>query len=160
MIVDKIKTIHIASDHAGFSHKEEIKEWLNNSIYNIVDHGAETYHPLDDFPDFISKAILAVNESPDSSCAVIFGGSGQGEAMLANRYSKVRATVFYGGDKEIIRLSRLHNDANVLSFGARFVSVEEIKDCIIMWLSTEASGEEKYKRRNKKMEDVTKNLYK
>lgn len=160
MMVDKIKSIHLASDHAGFSHKEAIKIWLQDSIYNIVDHGADTLHPLDDFPDFINKAVAMVNDSAGDSCAVIFGGSGQGEAMLANRYPKVRATVFYGGNKEIIRLSREHNDANVLSFGARFVSIEEVKDCILLWLSTPALMDDKYERRNRKMEDLTKNLYK
>ena len=160
MIVDKIKSIHLASDHAGFSHKEAIKIWLQDSIYNVVDHGANILHPLDDFPDFISKAVAMVNDSAEESCAVIFGGSGQGEAMLANRYPKVRATVFYGGNKEIIRLSREHNDANVLSFGARFTSIEEVKDCILLWLSTPALTDVKYERRNQKMEDLTKNLYK
>ncbi len=160
MIIDKIKSIHLASDHAGLVHKEAVRNWLQDSIYDVVDHGADSMNPLDDFPDFISKATMAVNNASDNSCAIIFGGSGQGEAMLANRYPKVRATVFYGGDREIIRLSRQHNDANVLSFGARFVSVEEVKDCILLWLSTPSLDEEKYHRRNIKMEDVTKNLYK
>lgn len=160
MIIDRIKSIHLASDHAGFSLKEEIRVWLENSIYQVVDHGASLLHPLDDFTDFVSKAAKAVSDLPEESCAIIFGGSGQGEAMLANRYPKVRATVFYGGNHEIIRLSRMHNDANVLSFGSRFVNVEEVKDCILIWLSTPALEDEKYKRRNKKIENLSRDLYK
>ena len=160
MILDRIKFIHLASDHAGLSHKEEIRLWLENSVYQVVDHGANLLHPLDDFTDFVSKAAKAVSDLPEESCAIIFGGSGQGEAMLANRYPRVRATVFYGGNHEIIRLSRMHNNANVLSFGSRFVTVEEVKDCILTWLSTPASENEKYKRRNEKIESLTKDLYK
>lgn len=160
MIIERIKNIHLASDHAGLVHKEGIKQWLQNSIYQVTDHGAEKPHPLDDFTDFVSKAVGEVSKSPEESCAIIFGGSGQGEAMLANRYPNVRATVFYGGDKEIIRLSRLHNDANILSFGSRFISIEEIKDCILLWLSTNVSEEEKYKRRNQKIDELAKDFYK
>ena len=160
MIIDRIKFIHLASDHAGLGYKEEVRSWLENSVYQIVDHGAVTLHPLDDFTDFISKAAKAVSDSPTDSCAIIFGGSGQGEAMLANRYPEVRASVFYGGNQEIIRLARMHNDANILSFGSRFVTMDEVKDCILTWLSTPASEDEKYKRRNQKIEKITQDLYK
>jgi ribose 5-phosphate isomerase B len=160
MTLDRIKFIHLASDHAGFAHKEEIRLWLKDSIYTIVDHGAKIFNPSDDFPDFISLAAKAVSDSPEKSCAMIFGGSGQGEAILANRYPKVRTTVYYGGDREIIRLSRAHNDANILSFGARFVSIDEVKECILIWLSTPFLDDKKYEIRNQKIEDETKYLYK
>lgn len=160
MTLDKIKSIHLASDHAGFAHKEEIVKWLKGSVYNIIDHGAKDMHPLDDFTDFISLASQAVSNNPEEACGIVFGGSGQGEAMLANRYPNVRAVVFYGGDKEIIRLSREHNDSNIISFGARFVSVEEVKSGIITWLSTPALEEDKYQRRNKKIESIIDKLNK
>ncbi|USN88106.1 MAG: RpiB/LacA/LacB family sugar-phosphate isomerase [Candidatus Nomurabacteria bacterium] len=160
MEVENIKTIHLAADHAGYEHKEAIKEWLKNSVYEVVDHGAHQLHPLDDFPDFINLASLAVNESPTESCAFIFGGSGEGEAMLANRYPEVRATVYYGGNEEIIKLSRQHNDANVLSFGSRFVSVEEVKSSITKWLSINVLEDEKYNRRNGKIKTTVASLYK
>lgn len=160
MTIDRIKFIHLASDHAGLDHKEKIKLWLENSVYNVVDHGANSFHPLDDFTDFVGKAARAVSDNPEESCAIIFGGSGQGEAMLANRYPRVRATTFYGGDREIIRLSRMHNNANIISFGARFVTIDEVKDCVLTWLSTPASEDEKYQRRNQKIESLAKDLYK
>lgn len=97
----------------------------------------------------------AVSVASEDAYGIIFGGSGQGEAMLANRFPNVRATVFYGGELEIIRLSRAHNDANVLSIGARFVSVEEVKIAILTWLSTPVLVDEKYRRRNQKIEKIT-----
>lgn len=152
------KIIHLASDHAGFEHKEAILKWFAESGYKVVDHGAMAYDETDDFPDFISLAAKAVSLAPEDSCGIIFGGSGQGEAMLANRYPNVRATVFYGGDKSIISLSRSHNDANILSFGSRFLTLDEIKAGIKDWLSTNVEVIEKYQRRNQKIEQITKKL--
>lgn len=155
MLSNKIKTIHLATDHAGFYHKEEIRQWLMNSTYTVIDHGAKEEHPLDDFPDFISLATAEVSKQPEDSCAIIFGGSGQGEAMLANRYKNVRAVVYYGGNPEIVKLSRVHNNSNILSIGARFVSVDETKDLILKWLATPFSDDIKYQRRNDKIEKLT-----
>lgn len=152
---DTTKIIHLAADHAGFEHKEVIKDWLVSSGAEVVDHGAKVYDAQDDFPDFISLAAEAVSNDSENSCAIIFGGSGQGEAMLANRFSKVRATIFYGGDTDIIKLSRAHNDANVLSIGARFVEIEEVKKCVQIWLSTSVLTDDKYRRRNQKIETIT-----
>jgi ribose 5-phosphate isomerase B len=153
------QTIHLATDHGGFEHKEAVKKWLISEGFKIVDHGAITLEPLDDFPDYISKAAEAVSRDPVNSVAVVFGGSGQGEAMVANRYKKVRATVYYGGNKEIISLSKEHNDANILSIGARFVSIDETKGVIWQWLHTDLLPDEKYRRRNQKIEDITKEIY-
>jgi ribose 5-phosphate isomerase B len=146
----KIK-IHLATDHAGFSHKEDVKEWLTSEGFAVVDHGAKSFEPLDDYPDYISLAARAVSKSPRDR-GVIFGGSGQGEAICANRFPYVRAAVYYGGELEIPKLSREHNDSNILSIGARFVPIEETKRAIWEWLMTESRGEEKYHRRNRKLD--------
>jgi ribose 5-phosphate isomerase B len=143
--------IHLATDHAGFAHKEAVQNWLSSEGYEVVDHGAFTYDPLDDFTDFILPAAEAVNRSPMETKGIIFGGSGQGEAMLANRFPAVRAAVFYGGVAEIPVLSRQHNDTNMLSIGARFVSIDETKKIIWDWLHAEAFTDEKYRRRNEKL---------
>ncbi len=151
-------TIHLATDHAGFALKGQVSCWLKDNGYEIVDHGTHQFDEQDDFPDYIKLAAEAVSKSPANSRAIIFGGSGQGEAMVANRYPHVRATVFYGGNEEIVTLSRQHNDANVLSIGARFISFETLERIIPKWLSESFSHDPKYERRNQKIERITKSL--
>jgi len=139
-------TIHLATDHAGFAHKEAIKEYLISQGITVIDHGARELVESDDYPDFIMPAAQAVAEDTESK-GIIFGGSGQGEAMVANRVKGVRATVYYGGTVEIIALSREHNDANILSVGARFVSIPEAKKIIDLWLATAFTQDPKHIRR-------------
>lgn len=147
------RKIYLATDHAGFELKEQVKSWfLQEHNIEVIDVGAEVYDGQDDFTDFISRAAEAVSANPTENCAIIFGGSGQGEAMMANRFKNVRATVYYGGDESIITLSREHNDANVLSIGARFVTFDLAKNVIWDWLNVPSSSEEKYRRRNSKMD--------
>jgi len=130
------KTIVLATDHAGFELKEAVKQSLVASNYEVKDFGAFEYESTDDYPDFINPAAQFISEN-DNTMGIIFGGSGQGEAMAANRFKGVRAAVFYDGPDEIIDLSRLHNNANVLSFGSRFFMMVQMKlliyqDCITM----------------------------
>lgn len=150
--------IHLATDHAGLAHKEVVKDWLAKEGYQVVDHGAYEFNPLDDFTDTIALAAAAVKANPEQARGIIFGGSGQGEAMLANRYANVRAAVYYAPDLEIIELAREHNNSNVLSIGARFVSESETLAAVALWLSTPTSTEEKYARRNLKLEAITKSM--
>ena len=143
--------IHIATDHAGLELKEKVKSYLSKLDYEVVDHGAYEYDALDDYPDFIFPCAEAVSNNPNSK-GIILGGSGQGEAMAANRVKGVRAAVFYNGPDEIIKLSRQHNDANILSFGARFMSDQEMYKIIELWLSTYfESG--RHKRRLEKLDE-------
>ncbi len=151
-------TIHLATDHAGFELKNSVSEWLKSEGYTVVDHGSHVYDKHDDFPDFIYLAVRAVAVKPKHDLGIIFGGSGQGEAMLANRFSGIRAAVYYGGPEEIVTLSREHNDANVLSIGARFVDEKNAKKMIWKWLHTEVRAEKKYARRNTKISDITKKV--
>lgn len=146
--------IYIGTDHAGFLHKEEIKNFLLAEGVDVVDYGAETFDENDDYPDFISLVAQAV-AADVGSAGIIFGGSGQGEAIVANRTAGVRAVVYYGGPDSIITLSREHNDANVLSIGARFVSIEEAKAVVVLWLQTNFSGEERHVRRITKIDSLT-----
>lgn len=147
-------TIHLATDHAGFALKESVKAWLLSEGFVVKDHGASVYNELDDFPDFVAAAAKAVVTPSTRGRAIIFGGSGQGEAMMANRFKGVRATVFYGGPDDIVTLSRAHNDANVLSIGARFVDDSTAKRVIWDWLHEGALPETKYRRRNKKLDTL------
>ena len=143
--------IHIATDHAGLELKEKVKSYLSKLDYEVIDHGAYEYDALDDYPDFIFPCAKAVSNDLNSK-GIILGGSGQGEAMAANRVKGVRAAVFYNGPDEIIKLSRLHNDANILSLGARFMSDQEMYKIIELWLSTDfESG--RHKRRIEKLDE-------
>ena len=142
--------IHLATDHAGLELKDKLKQHLTDLGHDVIDHGAYEYDALDDYPDFIIPCAKAVAE--DSKCrGIILGGSGQGEAMAANRINGVRAAVFYNGPKEIIELSRQHNNANILSLGARFMSEEEIYRIIEIWFNTDFE-EGRHQRRIDKLD--------
>ena len=138
--------IHLAADHAGFSHKEFLKKYLIESGYDVVDHGAKFYDEHDDYPSFIHDRAKAVSEDVYSK-GVIFGGSGQGEAIVANKTKGIRAVVYYGGEQKIITLSREHNDANILSIGARFIEEESLIPLVMLWLQTPFSEEERHIKR-------------
>ena len=142
-----MQSIYIASDHAGYELKEKVREYLLNNYsnkYKVIDCGAEEYLGSDDYPDYIHKAGSKLQEDVNnnvSSLAFVFGGSGQGEAMVMNRYSKIRCTTYYSVNLDIIKLGRMHNNANSISFGARFVSYEECVEAIRLFLLTDFEGE-------------------
>ena len=140
--------IYIAADHAGFKLKNYLIEELHVGGYDIEDCGAFDYDPLDDYPDFIIPVAEKVaNES--NSRGIIIGGSGQGEAMAANRIQGARAVVYYDGPVDIVKLSRLHNNANILSIGARFLSPEKATEILNIWLIEEFEGGRHENRINK-----------
>ena len=143
--------IHLATDHAGLDLKDKIRSFLSEADYEVVDHGAYDYDALDDYPDFIFPCAVAVSKDK-SSKGIILGGSGQGEGMAANRVKGVRAAVFYSGPDDIIKLSRQHNDANILSLGARFMTEKEIYKVIKIWLSIDFEGG-RHQRRIEKLEE-------
>lgn len=154
--------IHLAADHAGYELKEFLKIELTNLGYNFVDHGADSLDANDDYPDFVIPCAQAVAEEP-SSLGIIIGGSGQGEAMCANSVTGARAAVFYGPQKailavditgaisndpyEIIRIEKEHNNANILSLGARFITHEQALHAVKLFLETEFLGTERHLRR-------------
>ena len=137
--------IVLATDHAGFKLKEAVKKSLLELGLEVKDFGAFEYESTDDYPDFINPAAKFISEN-DNTMGIIFGGSGQGEAMAANRFKGVRSAVFYDGPDEIINLSRLHNNANVLSFGSRFIDADRAIELIKKWLSVEFEGGRHQKR--------------
>ncbi len=156
--------IYFASDHAGFELKNIILAFVRDELGFVVeDCGAKTLDQNDDYPDFVSVAAEKVSLSFGRDKAIIFGASGQGEAMVANRYLGVRAAVYYGepargqidvAGKElgIIEGTRVHNNANILSVGARFVNETEAKAVVKLWLETEFLGEERHQRRINKID--------
>ena len=142
--------IHIATDHAGLDLKNIIRDYLISKGHEVTDHGAHEYDVLDDYPDYIFPCAKAVASDLESR-GIILGGSGQGEAMAANRFKGVRAAVFYNGPVEIVKLSREHNNANILSLGARFMTEDEIYGVIEMWLD-EPFGGGRHQRRIDKLD--------
>ena len=149
--------IFLATDHAGFELKEHIKLHLQKLGFDVQDEGALHFDPEDDYPEFIIKAAKKIGTIKNSK-AIIFGGSGQGEAIVANKVKGIRAAVFYGSNLEIVKLSRMHNDSNILSIGARFVSKEKAIEAVNLWLNTEFSSESRHKRRLKQIENIEKKL--
>lgn len=142
--------IYLGSDHAGFALKQKIKKFLEKSKYETVDLGPFFYDENDDYPDFILPVAKEISHDligGMESKGIVFGGSGEGEAEAANRIDGVRAAVYYGGPLEIVKLSREHNNSNVLSLGARFVSEEEAIAAVKLWLETPFSGGERHVRR-------------
>ncbi len=136
-------TINLATDHAGFSHKEKVRKILEEKNFKVYDFGAFENNPDDDYPDFISPLASKISENSEENIGIIFGGSGQGEAMCANRFKNVRAVIFYGNfeeKKEILELSRKHNNANILSIGARFVAEGDLEKILNFWLETKFEG--------------------
>jgi ribose 5-phosphate isomerase B len=152
--------IYVATDHAGFLLKETVRKYLEEKGHEVYDCGALTLEGGDGYPEYMARA--AENVQKDAmhapAIAVIFGGSGQGEAIVANRYRHVRAILYAGGNLELIKLGREHNDANVLSIGARFVTEAEAILAIELFLSTPFSHEERHADRINQIEEVTKHL--
>jgi ribose 5-phosphate isomerase B len=147
--------IYIATDHAGYDMKEAIASYVEKDLgYTVADMGAHQNDPNDDYPDFMQLAAQEVSHDPTGSRGIILGGSGQGEAIVANRFPNVRCAVFYGGDLDIVKLSREHNNTNMIALGARFLSLDEAKSAVKLWLETMFLEEERHIRRLKKIEKI------
>ncbi len=154
--------VYFAADHAGFALKNALLEQVRMSGYEVEDMGALDLVSEDDYPDFITPLAKRVASEPGAR-GIIVGGSGQGEAMCANRVPGIRAAVFYGEMKvtealeiegghsedgfDVVRLARKHNDANVLSIGARFVSGKEAVEAVRIFLEMPFSASSRHARR-------------
>lgn len=155
--------VYIAADHTGFALKAVLVSYLEMLNHEVEDLGAHEFAGEDDYPDLIAPCAKKVAESNGAAHGIVIGGSGQGEAMVANRVPGVRAVVFYGQahavsaiDAEgapsldgfdIVRLGREHNNANVLSLAARFISEDEAREAVRIFMETSFSGAERHVRR-------------
>ncbi len=150
--------IYIGTDHAGFELKEELKKFLEDLGCEVDDKGAYEFNKEDDYPDFILPVVTAVAEDIArdlDSRGIVIGGSGQGEAIVANKVKKIRAAVVY--DEYSARMSREHNDANIISLGTRTLSADKAKKLVKLWLETPFSNEERHKRRIEKIKTIENN---
>ena len=144
--------VYLSSDHAGFELKKELAEFLRAQKYEVEDCGPAVLDAQDDYPDYIEPMAKKVAQN-NGSFGIAIGGSGEGEAMAANRTDGARAAEYYGGNLDIVKVAREHNDANILSLGARFINSEHAKEAAALFLSTPFSGEERHARRIKKLDD-------
>ena len=128
--------IAIGSDHAGFRYKERIKQYLATLGHEVIDFGTDSEEPVD-YPLFIRPVALAV-AAAEVERGVVLGGSGNGEAMAANRFKRVRCALCW--NIESARLARQHNDANMLSLGQRLLTEEAALEIVRVWLDTPFEG--------------------
>lgn len=143
--------VYLATDHGGYELKEILKEWLKKDGFEAEDMGANSLDPEDDYPDFIVPLARKVAQESDS-LGIISGRSGNGEAMAANKIKGVRAAVCL--NEEMARKSKQHNNANILSLGADYMSVDEAKNIVKVFLETPFSNEERHIRRINKIKKV------
>lgn len=160
--------IAVSTDHAGFASLQKIKDFLVSLGHEVIDYGPKEFDASDDYPDFIRPCAVAVANG-ECEVGIIYGGSGQGEAMVANRVKGVRCGVFHGPVKavepidaegnmsddeyEILKLNRQHNHANMLSLAARFLTQDQIEKAVETWLNTPWSEDERHARRVRKIDE-------
>ena len=140
--------IHIATDHAGLEFSQTLQQHLADAGHEVIDHGPQSYDPQDDYPSFCidaARAVVRDQRSGVEALGVVFGGSGNGEQIAANKVEGVRAALVW--NLSTAELAREHNDANVISIGARQHTVEEAIAFIDRFVQTPFSGEERHVRR-------------
>ncbi|MEY4747689.1 MAG: hypothetical protein RLZZ416_738 [Candidatus Parcubacteria bacterium] len=161
--------IYFAADHAGFELKNELVAFVKTLGHEAEDHGAFTFDKDDDYPEFIAAAARALAHDAAAgldSRAVVIGASGQGEAIVANRFHGVRCALYYGAPTkeqtdmsgnqlDMLSSTREHNNANAISLGARFLTADEAKTALEKWLNVGFTGEERHVRRIKQIDDAT-----
>lgn len=146
--------VHLGSDHAGLDLKAHLIGWLADAGHEVVDHGPFVYDALDDYPCFClraAEAVAAERRAGQDSYGVVVGGSGNGEQMSANKVNGIRAALC--NDLYTARYARLHNDANVLSLGARVVAPELARQIMEVWLTTDFEGG-RHVRRLKQLTEI------
>ncbi len=136
--------VHLGSDHAAYELKSHLIEWLDGQGHEPVDHGPFAFDPVDDYPAFVLRAAQAVAADRDS-VGIVLGGSGNGEQIAANKVRGIRAILAW--NEETATLGRQHNDANVLSLGARMHSVDEVTRMVETFLVTPFSLDDRHARR-------------
>ncbi len=146
--------IFIGADHAGYGLKDSLVNMLKENGHEVTDCGASEFNPEDDYPDFVIPVAKAVSADPENTRGIVIGGSGQGEAICANKFKGVRCAMWYGKGQQIasdteavVALSREHNNTNMFSIGARFVTEEDALAAVKIWIETPFSGDERHVRR-------------
>jgi ribose 5-phosphate isomerase B len=162
--------VYFASDHAGFDTKNELVEYVRDQLEcDVDDCGAFVDDPQDDYPEIIAFAARKLADdvaAGKDSRAIVAGASGQGEAMVANRFKGVRCALYYGDPGrdqmdasgkhlDILMSTREHNNANALSLGLRFLTLDQAKDAVRRWLAAPFPGEARHARRITQIDQVS-----
>lgn len=142
--------VYLAADHAGFELKEKVKEYLSQN-YEVIDEGALVFKSDDDYPKIIANAAKKVSDDKNSF-GFVFGKSGAGEAIVANKFNNIRAVL--GFSEENVKLSREHNNANILAFGSNFIDFEKAKIFVDIFLNTPFLGEERHIKRINQISEI------
>jgi ribose 5-phosphate isomerase B len=166
--------VYLATDHAGLEIKNRVIEYLKSLGFETEDCGPFEFNKDDDYPDLISKAAQNVSENPESF-GIVFGGSGQGEAIVANKFKNVRCALFYSpatpveavditGNKssdpyEMLKLTRAHNNSNMLALGIRFLTQEQILKAVKIFLESPFPGDGRHVRRIDKIKAIENKNY-
>jgi ribose 5-phosphate isomerase B len=150
-----MKKVYLGADHAGFAYKEELKPIIKKLGYDPIDCGAFFYDKDDDYPDFCAETARQV-ASEAGSFGVVFGKSGAGECIVANKIYGVRA--FLAINKQNVQLAREHNDANVMSIGSAFIKEDDLETLLATFLKTPFSNDERHIRRIQKIKDLEKRV--
>ncbi|MBU1180345.1 RpiB/LacA/LacB family sugar-phosphate isomerase [Patescibacteria group bacterium] len=150
--------LYLGSDHAGFKLKQAIKRYLSNHGYEYEDLGNLKLDKNDDYPDFGARVAKKVSEAPGKNKGILICGSAEGMGMVANKFRSVRAAVVY--DKEAARLSREHNDANILSISGWKLTEQKARAIVKEFLETKFSGAKRHKRRLAKTGKIEKKNFK
>jgi ribose 5-phosphate isomerase B len=153
--------IFVGTDHAGFGLKEKLVPVLRGAGYEVMDMGAHEYEEGDDYPDFVIPVAREVSKRPEQTRGIILGATGEGEAIAANKFPHVRAVVFYGtgrcvvdDEADVIERSRQHNNSNILSLAARYLTEEDMLKAVKQWLATPFSKGERHLRRLAKIDNI------
>ena len=150
--------IYVAADHRGFQLREELKKYLDNQGYEIEDVGALTYDETDDYVDFAAAAAEKMAGNPGDNRGIFVCGSGHGMDVVANKFKGLRAALCF--NPQVAAQSRSHDDSNVLVLASDWLSPEEAKDIVTVWLGKQFSGEERHMRRLKKIEEIEEKNFK
>lgn len=151
MELEKI-VIYVGGDHAGYFLKEKVKLYLVKRGFEVLDFGPAAFSQNDDYPDMLHPLAHKLSKNPERR-AIIFGGSGMGESIVLNRYPYVRCGVWYGGNFEIIKNYKEHDDINALAVAARFIQEKDIYGAIEVFLKTRFLKEERFVRRIEKIDN-------
>lgn len=145
-------TIFIGADHGGFELKNILIDYLHEKNIRVEDMGAYEQDPLDDFPDFAQKVANAVLQHPENHMGIVICKSGVGVCIAANRYNGIYCA--HGFDEVEVRMAREHDFANVLALGADYITEDQAKKFVDIFLETKPNTGEKYARRMKKIDSV------